>query len=118
MISILSFPARLNGYHRYSIKGRSYPAIFPKSGSFVEGKLWTDITEKEIRRLIKYETDEYELKDVDVFTMDAKNEKIEAKTFVFKSEFFHLLYGDWSYDAFLKGVSTFLDEETKTQQKE
>ncbi|KAL3587268.1 hypothetical protein D5086_014135 [Populus alba] len=64
-----SSPAILNGYHRFSIKGRVYPAILPAENKKVSGKVLHGITDPELYILDEFEDVEYERVTVDVFFM-------------------------------------------------
>ncbi|KAJ8548107.1 hypothetical protein K7X08_021343 [Anisodus acutangulus] len=58
--------------HRFSIKGRVYPAILPVENKKVTGKLLLDITVPELYILDAFEDVEYERTTVDVFLMEWK----------------------------------------------
>ncbi|KAH8503969.1 hypothetical protein H0E87_011565 [Populus deltoides] len=66
-----SSPAILNGYHRFSIKGRVYPAILPVENKKVSGKVLHGITDPELYILDEFEDVEYERVTVDVSLMVA-----------------------------------------------
>ncbi|KAI9393743.1 hypothetical protein POPTR_006G278900v4 [Populus trichocarpa] len=72
-----SSPAILNGYHRFSIKGRVYPAILPVENKKVSGKVLHGITDPELYILDEYEDVEYERVTVDVSLMEWKRTQME-----------------------------------------
>jgi Gamma-glutamyl cyclotransferase, AIG2-like len=58
------FPMRdavLRGYHRYCVKGGSYPAIAACGYSFTRGKLLLELTEQAISAFDEYEGTERDL---------------------------------------------------------
>ncbi|XP_075522606.1 AIG2-like protein D isoform X2 [Primulina tabacum] len=61
-----SSPATLPDYHRFSIKGRVYPAIIHVENEKVIGKVLIGITPPELYILDTFEDVEYERKTVDV----------------------------------------------------
>ncbi|PSS11777.1 AIG2-like protein [Actinidia chinensis var. chinensis] len=67
-----SSPAVLNGFHRFSIKGRVYPAILPLENKKVIGKVLSGITAPEIAILDTFEDVEYERRIVEVSLMEWK----------------------------------------------
>ncbi|KAG0611056.1 hypothetical protein M758_7G111300 [Ceratodon purpureus] len=54
-----SSPAVVHDYHRYSIKNRIYPAVLPKKGDKVFGKVLFDLSEQELHILDRFEDIEY-----------------------------------------------------------
>ncbi|KAL0922193.1 hypothetical protein M5K25_006162 [Dendrobium thyrsiflorum] len=60
-------PAILNGYHRYSIKGRVYPAILPVESKKVIGRVIKGVTDAELHVLDAFEDEEYKRSTVEVF---------------------------------------------------
>ncbi|XP_024460314.1 AIG2-like protein D isoform X3 [Populus trichocarpa] len=93
-----SSPAILNGYHRFSIKGRVYPAILPVENKKVSGKVLHGITDPELYILDEYEDVEYERVTVDVSLMDNSN-KTQALAYVWSDKNDPNLYGEWDFEA-------------------
>ncbi|KAL3534714.1 hypothetical protein ACH5RR_003175 [Cinchona calisaya] len=92
-----SSPAILHGYHRFSIKGRVYPAILPIENKKVAGKVLLGITPFELHILDEFEDVEYERKIVDVYVMDS-SEKLQANTYVWSNKTDPNLYGEWDFE--------------------
>ncbi|XP_062101172.1 AIG2-like protein D isoform X2 [Humulus lupulus] len=93
----LSSIALLNGFHRYSIKGRVYPAILPVENKKVSGRVLTGITEPELYILDTFEDDEYERHTVEVSLEDSSG-KLLAHTYVWSSIDDPNLYGEWDFE--------------------
>ncbi|KAL6985072.1 AIG2-like protein D, variant 2 [Sarracenia purpurea var. burkii] len=67
-----SSPAVLTGFHRFTIKGRVYPAILPVDNKKVIGKVLSGITTPELDILDTFEDVEYERHSVEVSLMEWK----------------------------------------------
>eukprot|EP00268_Persea_americana_P031206 TRINITY_DN3030_c0_g2_i9.p1 TRINITY_DN3030_c0_g2~~TRINITY_DN3030_c0_g2_i9.p1 ORF type:complete len:142 (+),score=23.21 TRINITY_DN3030_c0_g2_i9:142-567(+) len=67
-----SSPAILNNFHRFSIKGRVYPAILPVENKKVTGRVLLGITDPELGVLDTFEDVEYERKAVEVSLVEWK----------------------------------------------
>ncbi|XP_022851257.1 AIG2-like protein D [Olea europaea var. sylvestris] len=112
-----SSPATLPNYHRFSIRGRVYPAILPIENNKVTGKVLLGITPLELHILDEFEDAEYERRTVDVFLMDS-SEKLQAHTYVWENKTDPNLYGEWNFeiwkqlhkDDFLKMTKGFVEE--------
>ncbi|CAN1324160.1 AIG2-like protein D [Linum perenne] len=61
-----SSAALLNSYHRFSIKGRVYPAILPVDNKKVKGRVLFGITDPELLVLDIFEDVEYQRRTVEV----------------------------------------------------
>nr|XP_043638869.1 AIG2-like protein D [Erigeron canadensis] len=92
-------PAFLNGYHRFSIKGRVYPAISPVENSKVIGRVLIGLSAKELDILDEYEAEEYDKKLVDVYLLDT-SEVLQAYTYVWGNSVDPDLYGEWDFEDF------------------
>ncbi|KAL3565954.1 hypothetical protein D5086_031369 [Populus alba] len=92
-----SSPAILNGHHRFSIKGRVYPAILPVENKKVTGKVLQGITDLELYILDEFEDVEYERVAVDVSLMDSSN-KSQAFAYVWSDKNDPNLYGEWDFE--------------------
>ncbi|KAK4435657.1 AIG2-like protein D [Sesamum alatum] len=112
-----SSPAILHDYHRFSIKGRVYPAILPAENKKVIGKVLIGITPPELHILDEFEDNEYERKTIDVFLQDTA-EKLQAYTYVWENKTDPKLHGEWDFeewkvlhmDYFLKMTKGFKEE--------
>ncbi|KAK9280579.1 hypothetical protein L1049_014273 [Liquidambar formosana] len=97
-----SSPANLHGFHRFSIKGRVYPAILPVESKKVTGKVLLGITAPELDILDTFEDVEYERSTVEVSLMESC-EKLQAQTYVWGDKNDPTLYGDWDFEEW-KGI--------------
>uniref|UniRef100_A0A2P2PQC1 Putative gamma-glutamylcyclotransferase n=1 Tax=Rhizophora mucronata TaxID=61149 RepID=A0A2P2PQC1_RHIMU len=116
----------LNGHHRYSIKGRVYPAILPVDNSKVTGRVLFGITDPELDVLDTFEDVEYERRTVDVSLTDG-SEKVQAHAYIWANQDDPNLYGVWDFeewkkehmDDFIKMTMGFVEElelpESKTR---
>ncbi|CAM8961314.1 unnamed protein product [Rhodiola kirilowii] len=93
-----SSPAILNNFHRFSIKGRVYPAIIPVDSKHVTGRVFFGVTPPELEVLDIFEDVEYERVDVEVSLGDSA-EKLQAYTYVWENKNDPQLYGDWDFEA-------------------
>ncbi|KAK3212961.1 hypothetical protein Dsin_017667 [Dipteronia sinensis] len=91
-----SSSAVLNNYHRFSIKGRVYPAILPLLNKTVTGKVLLGITDPELHILDVFEDVEYQRTTVDVSFMD-NADKLQAQAYVWADKNDPNLYGDWDF---------------------
>ncbi|GAV63647.1 AIG2 domain-containing protein [Cephalotus follicularis] len=92
-----STPATLNGYHRFSIRERVYPAILPVDNKTVTGKVLLGITDSELDVLDTFEDVEYKRSTVEVSLMDS-SAKLQAHTYVWSNTNDPNLYGDWDLE--------------------
>jgi hypothetical protein len=74
-------PAAIWGYRRLVVAGESFPGLIKigESGERVEGLIYVDITREEWKRIIAFEDEFYELKEVSV---DRSGENLSALAFV------------------------------------
>ncbi|XP_042444923.1 AIG2-like protein D isoform X4 [Zingiber officinale] len=93
-----SSSAVLNHYHRYSIKGRVYPAILPVETKKVTGKVLFGITNVELDVLDAFEDIEYERRVVEVSLLD-KTEKLLVNAYVWSDKNDPNLYSEWDFEA-------------------
>lgn len=91
-----SSPAILNGYHRFSIKGRVYPAILSVESKKVTGKVLLGITDLELDVLDTFEDVEYKRSTVEIL-LDSL-EKLLADTYVWGNKDDPNLYGNWDFE--------------------
>jgi hypothetical protein len=73
-------PARLDGWQRVAMQGKSYPVIVRRFGATVDGLLADGLDRAAARRLETYETDEYETERVTVTAADGR--RVPALAFV------------------------------------
>ncbi|KAK4277057.1 hypothetical protein QN277_015112 [Acacia crassicarpa] len=99
-------PATLSNHHRFSIKGRVYPAILPVEDKKVTGRVLQGISDLELFILDEFEDVEYERRDVDVYLKD-NSEKLKAHAYIWSNRSDPNLYGDWDFEEW-KG--TFMNE--------
>ncbi|XP_057959402.1 AIG2-like protein D isoform X2 [Malania oleifera] len=92
-----SSPAILNHHHRFSIKGRVYPAILPVENMTVTGRVLLGITAPELHILDTFEDVEYERSSVEVSLMDC-SEKLQANAYIWANKNDPNLYGDWDFE--------------------
>ncbi|PKA62536.1 Protein AIG2 [Apostasia shenzhenica] len=90
-------PAVLRGYHRFSIKGRVYPAILPVESKSVTGRVLLGITDTELNLLDIFEDGEYKRNTVEV-SLNGDQEKLLVETYVWGDEEDPNLYGSWDFE--------------------
>lgn len=91
-------PAKLSGYHRFRVRDRAYPAIFPKVDGFIEGNVLMDLDQREKEILDRFEDVEYEQRQVEVELLTEKNEKLQVFVYVYPKD--ENLYGTWDFKVF------------------
>ena len=72
--------ASLDGYTRFALKGKSYPAIVKDADSMVDGILYLDIDNEALKRLDYFEGKEYQRVVVQPALESGK--KVEAFTYL------------------------------------
>ncbi|XP_028781309.1 AIG2-like protein D [Neltuma alba] len=92
-----SAPATLPDHHRFSIKGRVYPAILPVEDKKVTGRVLQGISDLELFILDEFEDIEYERSDVHVYLKD-NSEKLQAHTYIWSNKSDPNVYGDWDFE--------------------
>ncbi|GJS63384.1 AIG2-like protein D [Tanacetum coccineum] len=83
--------------HRFSVKGRVYPAILPVENKKITGRVLLGITAPELDILDKFEDYEYEKKLVNVSLLDT-SENLQAYTYVWVNSEDPDLYGEWDFE--------------------
>ncbi|XAR69912.1 hypothetical protein NMG60_11001682 [Bertholletia excelsa] len=112
-----SSPAILNDFHRFSIKGRVYPAILPVENKKVTGKVLSGITAPELDILDTFEDVEYDRHTVEVSLVDS-SQKLKAHAYVWANSIDPNLYGEWNFEEwreahmndFIKMTMGFVEE--------
>ncbi|KAI3698455.1 hypothetical protein L2E82_42011 [Cichorium intybus] len=110
-------PAILNGYYRFSIKGRVYPAIIPVENKKVTGRVLFGLSATELDILDTYEDEEYDKRAVDVSLLNT-SEIIQAYVYVWANSSDPDLYGEWDFEEwkeskledYLKMTKSFVEE--------
>ena len=108
-------PARLNGYSRFRVPGRTYPGINEDVNGTVDGSLLSDLTVSETVLLDAFEGEEYVKRKVEVFDEEYRGERVVA--YVFRNVV--TAREDWSLEEFekfhledfLKLCEEFVEEE-------
>jgi gamma-glutamylcyclotransferase (GGCT)/AIG2-like uncharacterized protein YtfP len=101
--------ARLIGYRRLGIKDELYPAVIPAtSDTFVDGRLYFEVTPADIRRLDRFEGERYERRTAKCRLPSGNS--CHAEVYVFTDAYRHeLIDADWDPKAFEKnGLRIFL----------
>ncbi|XP_023639347.1 AIG2-like protein D [Capsella rubella] len=109
--------ATLPDFHRFSIKGRVYPAILPAKDDTVSGRVLFGITDHELYVLDEFEDTEYERQNVQVLLTDS-SEKLLTKTYIWANKDDPDLFGTWDFEewkqlhmeGFLKMTKEFAQE--------
>ena len=98
--SLRGVAARLEGYARYRIADRVYPAIVEAPAGEVSGMLYADLDAVELDRLDAYEGALYQRRDVSVWVGRIAT---PAVTYLLRPEFRHRLSDEpWDLEAFLR----------------
>lgn len=93
-------PARLDGYARFRVNGRVYPAIVEAAGGEVPGVLYAGLEATELERLDFYEGGLYERREVSVWAAGVVQ---RAATYVLRPELRHELSDEpWDFAGFLR----------------
>ncbi|XP_028113138.1 AIG2-like protein D isoform X6 [Camellia sinensis] len=125
-----SSPATLNGFHRFSIKGRVYPAILPVEKKKVIGRVLSGITPLELHIFDIFEDVEYKRCTVEVSLMHGGflqdgSQKLQAHAYVWANSGDPNLYGDWIFEEwrqaqmkdFIKMTMRFMEELEQPESK-
>jgi gamma-glutamylcyclotransferase (GGCT)/AIG2-like uncharacterized protein YtfP len=91
--------AVLNGYCRYSIKNRVYPAVIARAGASVHGRTYSELDRHTLEILDEFESDIYTRCSMPVMT--AASVSVEAQVYVLSDQYRHLLLEDpWETEYF------------------
>ncbi|MBA0807087.1 hypothetical protein Gohar_022912, partial [Gossypium harknessii] len=112
-----SSAALLNHFHRFSIKGRVYPAILPVQNRHVSGRVLMGISDPELHILDEFEDVEYQRTRVEVSLLES-SDKLQAHAYVWRNTSDPNLYGDWDFEewkqvhkeSFIKMTMGFMEE--------
>jgi len=99
-ISALARPAKVQGYVRYTVRSRDYPAVIKKDGHEVEGDLLTLETKSMRKKLDDFEGEIYTATSVDVVLEDGS--VVEADMYVWAGDQDALSDEPWELDSFVK----------------
>jgi len=92
-------PGVLQGFARYGIKGRVYPAIVPLEGAKVEGIILRGLDEDTMDCLDKFEDSDYAKTKVTAQLAEQPEVNEEVFAYVWKEELRHeLTLQPWIYD--------------------
>jgi len=83
-----SSPALLEGYARYRVNDKPYPAIVEAPGAQVHGSLYSGVTQRELERLDDYEGELYERCSLRVWV---GTRALDAFTYLLRREYRALL---------------------------
>lgn len=101
-------PARLNGYARYGLVGRSFPGLRAEPGAATAGILYSRVGAEALRRLDDFEDDFYRRMTLSVIT--DSGEEASAEVYVVPPEYYGLLTRyPWELDEFRRtGLREFM----------
>ncbi|XP_020266420.1 AIG2-like protein D, partial [Asparagus officinalis] len=108
--------------HRFSIKGRLYPAILPVESKEVSGKVLQGITDLELDALDAFEDVEYKRETVEISLIDT-SEELQAYAYIWADKDDPDLYGEWDFEEwkrlhmkeFLAMTQSFLEETERSE---
>lgn len=103
-----TLPARLDGYSRHRLRGRSYPGIRPASGASVDGLLFLGVDAQTLLKLDEFEDPFYRRDSVGV---SVDGHEWTAQAYVVRDESFGLLLPEeWCLEEFSrKHLALFLE---------
>uniref|UniRef100_A0ACD5ZCH8 Uncharacterized protein n=1 Tax=Avena sativa TaxID=4498 RepID=A0ACD5ZCH8_AVESA len=96
-----SSPALLTDHHRFSVKGRVYPAILPVESKKVAGRVIMGISDAELVVLDAFEDYEYVRRRVQISLADTA-ETMLADTYIWSDAKDPDLYGEWDFEEWKK----------------
>lgn len=101
-------PARLDGYARFSLAGRSFPGLRLQPGAATDGLLYGGIDAEALRRLDEFEDDFYRRETLSVVT--EAGERLAAEVYVVPPEHYGLLIEEpWDLEEFRRtGLGAFM----------
>ncbi|EHL01519.1 BtrG-like protein [Glarea lozoyensis ATCC 20868] len=98
-------PALLRNHMRHRIKSVAYPAVAPHKGKNVQGILVSGLTDGDIRRLDRFEGDQYDRKVLGVELLGedgvfGTGGNVEAEVYMWNYKYEGLRRGEWSIEEF------------------
>lgn len=91
--------ATLDGYARYLVRGKVYPAVVAQAGGRVQGTVFHRLADQHIRYLDRYEGTVYDREQVTV--VNRLGEPIRAMVYLYRETQKHLLHEqDWDRTVF------------------
>jgi gamma-glutamylcyclotransferase (GGCT)/AIG2-like uncharacterized protein YtfP len=101
-------PARLEGYARYCLAGRSYPGLRLEPGAETVGTLYSQVDAEALRRLDEFEDDFYRRETLPVITESGP--AVPAEVYVIPPAHYALLIGrSWDLEEFRRtGLREFM----------
>jgi gamma-glutamylcyclotransferase (GGCT)/AIG2-like uncharacterized protein YtfP len=95
-----AYPARLYGYSRHSLRGRSFPGIRPTPEASVDGLLFVNIDALSWQKLDAFEDDFYQRETITVITL-ADQQQWTAHSYIVQAPAYDLLLPEaWSLEHF------------------
>lgn len=93
-------PAILGGYDRKMARGEKFPVLFPHAlSSQVEGFVYLDISDADLKKLDYFEGEYYFRKSVEVLVLESG--KLPAAVYVLKEEYYSIISNrDWDPEHF------------------
>mmetsp|Transcript_21383 Transcript_21383/g.87345 ORF Transcript_21383/g.87345 Transcript_21383/m.87345 type:complete len:150 (-) Transcript_21383:1370-1819(-) len=92
------YEAVLNGYRRFSLSGRLYPAIKPDPDGAVRGRVIL-VYASEISKLDYFEADEYLRREEKVLEVESGEERT-VQVYVGRQFIYHDMNGEWDFEEF------------------
>lgn len=79
-----AMPARLRGFERLTVRDESFPAIVERPGASVEGVLYLDVADDDLRRLDAFEGPDYERRTLAVRVAEDRAGAWAAEAYVWR----------------------------------
>ena len=107
---LAAIPARLEGYARFRVHGRTFPGLIAEDGALTRGMLYRAIDPSTFERLDRFEDEFYERRELTVVT--DLGESIQAFVYVVPENRGALLSDEpWDEEQFLRAhLNTFLGD--------
>ena len=96
------------GFQRHAVPGETYPAMVENQGTQVQGLLWLDVLQDDVKRLDEFEGPEYARREISV-TLNTSGETMQVDTYIWLNP--AVLTDElWSVSQFeAEGLQAFLD---------
>ncbi|WP_334119938.1 gamma-glutamylcyclotransferase family protein [Limnobacter sp.] len=96
------------GFQRLAVPGETYPAMVESQGTQVQGLLWLDVLQDDMKRLDEFEGPEYARREISV-TLNTSGETMQVDTYIWLNPA-ALTRELWSVSQFeAEGLQAFLD---------